>query len=242
MTLSVRNATSCGLALGVRRNAGAQLDPTSFSGLICWISAGDLSGLSDGDTLPATITDLSGVGNDATRVSAPKYRTANTPNGSPAMSAESAGYLTLPNGMWTGKTAGHLFAYVKAPASGAVSGPWQIGGNDYTFMAYAGASDAYEGALTGTRYSFTNSLAVRDTWRIWEVVADGTDYAVRIDGVDQTTQTVAFTAPSASRILANTFSTVDVRIADFIAYDRDLTAGEASSVRQYLEARNGATG
>lgn len=217
--------------------------PPATDALLAWFDANSLTGLGNGDTLPATLSDLSGAGNDGTRVNSPTYVTAATALGGSAMSTAGSGYYSLPATVWSGATEGTLIAYAKAPASGIGNGPFQSGANDFSFWPYAGAYDCYEGSLTNTRYGFTATMGLRGVWRIYEVSHDGTDHKVYLDGTQQNSSTVAFTAPSYTKVLAGNFGTIGTFLtAAFLAYDRALSSDERSAVITYLTSRYGVTG
>lgn len=218
--------------------------PILPSGLICRIAASSLT-LNDGDTLPATINDLSGVGNAAARVGSPTYQAGETATGLGAMRPAGSGYLTIGSSMWTGKTAGHLFLYVKCePISNYVYGPWRIGGGDNPWWPFNGTYQ--ESALTSTRYDLpAPSPSPANAWRIIEVACGGGSWRVLIDGSQQgISQSTSFTAPGTTYLLWNNNATAraDSLVAEYQAYDRVLESGEAQRVRDFLTGVYGATG
>lgn len=239
----------------------------SAANLICFLDAEweGLDDLADGDQV-FCLPDLSGANNHAqigawkpsntgTQIYGfPQLQTAERNDSGRSIWADHAtgvGHLILPNDMWSGKTQGHLFIYVKsAAASGESAGPWAIGAGDNTYFPFSNGL-CYDGALTNTRYSWTPTMTIREVWRIYEVKHDGTTWKARIDGVDQSTQTVGFTAPdgnnpayAAIRVLGyrDAVSALNMHMAGFMAYDAALDDTAAGAVRTFLTDRYGSTG
>lgn len=133
----------------------------------------------------------------------------------------SGGWYSLPSSMWTGKTAGHLFCFMKplATASNENIGPWRIGGSDYSWVPYSG-NNVYDGALTSTRYNVVPAATLYGKWFIYEVSCGGGTHRVRRNGVQLMSNARAFAAPSSSMILTSSISRDQVVMGAFLALRR----------------------
>lgn len=209
------------------------------NGMIANISASSITGLSHGQVINS-VPDLSSANNPATGIGSPVYLTNQTPSGEPAMRGGNPGHLTLPAATTTGMTAGHAFVYVAEVESGEKSGPWQIGGA--RTQHFDGLIE--EGLFRSYSTSFVPAPNHKMAWRIIEVSHDGSTQRNYIDGSLNRSESGGFYGgqPLLLRSGENVGAGSGFIIADFILYNRVLTAQEAGDVRQYLINKNGNTG
>lgn len=213
-------------------------------GLLTHLSASSLA-LNDGDVV-GSIPDSSGNNNDATSIGTINYVASDTPNGSPSVKNAIGGYMTLPPTLYSGKGAGHVFIYLSRPQTSAARGPVNLSDS-------AGDSDTWcnETTMKSSTFitsvgsmTFTPSPSVNNSWRIIEYSNTSSVTKVYIDGALQSSQSSGFATNDNPRLFTNGGGSSDGiwHIADVIAYDRELSSGEAAAVRDYLEAKNGPTG
>jgi hypothetical protein len=232
-------------------------------GLIAQISANALAGYSDGQAVTGVVPDESGAGNSGTVLNNVQYRAGVTPNGGPALGNTidwDGGSLQFPDTMWTGKTGGHLFVYVRPPDTlplGINYGPWGMGhaagapGTAYPSNPYGYPSVRDSAFLPYEESISTAGSDVLGRWSIYEFSAGGTYYTLpaplygeygsqRIDGVRWNTVSYAFQVPAPPFYLMRSYYQVgQFLIAEFLAFDRVLSDAEAEGVRGYLINRYG---
>lgn len=213
-----------------------------------WITAASAAG---GVSNGATLTDLSPNGHDATITNGTlSVRSAATPTGVDALyRSATSNYATFGPGTFTGLTAVHLFAYLRSNSSSGQRsrGPWWLSYNNTNADQYAYSDESiYHGAFASTRPSFAPTLAVRNAWRVVEIIADGTNNTYKLDGATQYTFAASLVLPTTGYLFdsypwGSTIAGVQ-DIADFRVYEQELTATQAESVRNEMAAIYGATG
>lgn len=215
------------------------------SGLLFDLAAANISGITDGDPAPGPWVDAARR-NNATKSSLATYRTNRTPVGGPALLfAANGNYTMVDNSLFDLSTGAELFAVVKgalAPTS-QNAGPFQIGGNDWTFWTYSDGL-VYDGAFTNTRYSMSG-VSPND-WHIINISHDGTTRVLRVDNTAIHTIAVGYTRPhqatKSTIVIGGASNTSGTRwqgdIAEVLAFNRALTSTERGAVYDFLYARH----
>lgn len=218
---------------------GPQPNPASISGLVLWLSADAITPQTDNTTLSGW-SDISGHGNNATVNGSVNYRTTAGAAGGPAVEFAATGYFDLPN-MMSGATEGEMFVTIKGTTNSV--GSWAFGqgsnNNDESHYPYAGVVYESFGLVTGTRQSFTPTLAIT-SWRRYDVWSKTNDFAVLIDETSQVTYgsaSVGWTStPKLGVGVKN--NSIDLRfigqIGCVLVYTRKLSSSERASVISWL--------
>lgn len=218
-------------------------DPRDISGLVLWLSADAVTGLSD-NTQMTSWSDLSGVGNNATAigVTKPKWRSSAGTTGGPAVEFLNDGYFTLPN-LLSGATAGEMMMSVRHNTGN--TGSWAFGagtGNDdEAHYPYAGAVYESFGLATGQRKNFTPSMAI-SSWRRYDVWVAANDFSASLDETSQVTSSTATVAWTSTPAIGagRKDSNIDMRfsgwISCFLVYSRKLTTTERADLATWLAA------
>lgn len=225
---------------------GSLPGPDSISGLKVWLKA-DSESYADLDPV-GTATDRSGVGNNATAAGAarPIFRTSQI-NGLPAYYFEAAQSRVLTFGDFGAAfTAGHLFVVVKLvtdpPTVDTKTGLFTMGSlGDTTHFPYTD-STIYDNTFTTVRKTVGNPTPALTAWRVYEVRSAASDWEAKLDGTSlfsTATNTFAInTAPSLGADTAPaTDNYLDGYVAEFIVYNKALSAGEQTTVKNYLAAK-----
>jgi hypothetical protein len=219
---------------------GGALPNIPTYGLLAHIAATSVVDPIDNMTV-TSIPDLSAANNPASAVGSPKYRVGKTPNGGPAIRGGNPGYLTLPQTLFSGKTAGHLFVYYAKVEAGEKSGPWQMGSGRTQHWD----NSIEDGGLRTSVSTYTPSPNPNMAWRILEVSNTSGYTRNYLDGTLQAQGSATFSGPTTPyllRSIENVGAGSGFYIADFIAYDRRLSDAEAADVRAALIAKNGPVG
>jgi hypothetical protein len=215
--------------------------PDRASGLYRWFKADAIIGLSDGD--PVSTWEDSGSGNrDGTAAGSarPTYKTGIL-NGLPIVRFDGlTNVLTL--GDDSALTAAEVFIVIKTdadpPADGAQSGIWEFGTTGALASHYTWTDgNIYEGFGTDTRKTVGNPTPALTSWRTYSVYSAANDWQAFLDGLSifsTGTNTVAFsTATTLGAGVAVAYRT-DGDIAEFIMYDRKLSAAVRTKVWTYI--------
>lgn len=226
-----------------------------------FLDAAQETGFSDGDQM-TTAQDFSGNNRDATGVLVstilPTYRATDGPSGTPAIRLMSnataqGGYFTVPNFVdaWT---EGHGFIVLKLdiePTLNSRSGHPLGGWGNTTDEYYNFPSDGviYCGWGSSARKTTLNPVTSLDTWHVYEVRSASGAWSRRINGATSTndffstgTNTVQFRAspglPTIGRNQTNN-NTMHGLVHKVLVYSRVLSAGEITTVYDYLETETG---
>lgn len=231
--------------------------PAKLAGLSLWLSADRITGLADGDPV-SSWSDLSGNSNHATQsttAAKPLYK-VNIANGRPGVLFDGVDdYLSLAAGAYTAMLAGDKTVFVAAK--------WAATGADKRLVSVSNAGASTRFALTHTtgpvyQHFYTTGAAQANVTasagaipstsvpQIVEAVQSGTSFIGRTNG----TTIAADPANAGGEVAASgalgsnaagSGGFANVYILDVIAYNRALSATEASAVRRYLGVRYGVT-
>lgn len=229
----------------LRAGATAPFGPGGVStGLILWLKADSLIGFVNNDLVPSYL-DSSGVGNHFGQSGAdslkPIYHTAQV-NGLPAIYypfvTNNSHQMSAP---WQGgaPTTSECFAIAKAdndPASDPSAGFIWSFGTSFADVIVENTGDIRLGWGTNTRPIIGNPVPSMSSWRRLNIWSAPNDYSFQIDTVNfylNAVNTVAF----ATNPLFSGSTPYMGHIAEYIQYNRKLSAGERTSVDNYLKAK-----
>jgi len=180
--------------------------------------------------------DYSGNANDAfqnTYASKPVLN-ANILNGKPVLHFTGQQYLNLPNCL-SGSSAAEIVIVVRATSATTASGLWRFGTSGGDYYSYSDGQ-LYDGFASSTRY--TQGAPAQDVtkFHIYEVSSQAGSWQSWIDGAqmyNSGTNSVAF---SAAPLLGKNNDGVCLSgdIAEVVAFNRALSAGERQSMLSYL--------
>jgi len=219
--------------------------PSSLTGLIIWLKADSL-GLNNNDVIP-TWSDQSGRGNHFTQslgdALKPIYHTAQI-NGLPAVYIPfvSNNGIGLASGYTDGTpTEGECFAVVKAdadPAADPGSGwLWDFSTVGFPDSFVDNSGHIFLAWGRSTRTDVGDPAASFAGWRRINIWSKTNDYSLQIDTVNffaTATNTVSFNANPRFSKQATIYTG---HIAEYIQYNRKLSAGERTQVDDYLKAK-----
>lgn len=217
------------------------------SGAHVWLKADAITGLADGAAV-STWADSTGAGRNATQTFAdeqPTYRTGVT-NGKPVVRFDGANdYLKFAN-VFTGLTAAEVFIVVKIvldpPTDGLRSGLWDLGStSDATHYPWTDGT-IYDEFGTSARKSTVNPTPALTSWRVYNVSSGSGVWANTLDNVDLLVTDINTVGWATTPLLgvsadANFFYRLDGDIAEFLVYNRTLTAAERKTVHDELRAK-----
>lgn len=215
--------------------------PSSLSGLVEWLKADAITGLADNDPI-STWTASAGNNATAAGTARPTYQT-NEQNGLPIVRFDGVNDA-MAFGNFSALTAGEVFIVIKidndpTTGSGARSGLWTIGTDGALITLYPYDDGViYDGFGSTARKTVGNPTPSLASWRVYNVFSAANDWGANLDGSSlftTATNTVGF---SASCVLgAQSVAFLDGDVAEFIMYNRKLTAPERASVLSYLETK-----
>lgn len=225
--------------------AGAPPGPDSISGLRVWLKADSESYANDDPVDTATDRSGNGFNGTATGTDRPIFKT-NQINSLPAYFFEAANSRKLTFGNFgSGMTAAHTFIVLKVvtdpPATQAKSGLWYLSTGAATHYPYTDNS-IYDGAFTDNRATVGDPTPALTSWRVYEVSYVGTsqNWTAFLDRTQIYQAAFAnFSMPAAPLLGRNVNATdfLDGYIAEWIIYNKVLSAGEISTIKSYLESK-----
>lgn len=233
------------------RPLGSTFTPRSLAGLALWFDADDASTITLNSGNVSEWRDKSGNNRHASQGTAarqPAYTTGSL-NGRPALSAAGESVqnkgLTTPTWAYTaGNTA--LFVFRAAGLNQAIYQRGSI--NDQPRAAVQVTPLELRSTLGGSTAAQINSVTAysANAWSIGGTVINTGLSRVYLNGVygaDATGNTQTWATSTAIRLFSLTDSlyTIDGGIAEFIYYDRQLTASEVARVASYLSKKWGIT-
>lgn len=245
-----------GSGVVVVRYGGAAL-PGYPPGLILRLDASEsVSGLTDGDPLPATIPDLSAAGNSGTKVGSPTWVDSVTPNGSPAFKGGNPGTIQLPSTFLDGLTGVHAFMFLYCDdQSNELNHAWSVGNaNDGIWQGSADdyvARDIRDAGWCNWKAEFNDRVGnFRGRWVIYEARVDNATATSDILFNGQIayhrteaagTLTVGLYGSNIPKILGSgAFSdSSHNHIAEFVVFDHWLSEADAAAVRARLLLAHG---
>lgn len=232
------------MSSGTRTGGGGASGPPSVTGLILWLKADSLA-LANND-LVGDWPDQSGVGNNFSEVTPslkPVFHT-NQVNGLPAI------YFPLftNNGLtmtaaWkpATPTAGECFAVCKAdadPGGGASSGGiWRFGTAGFWDHITLNDGHVYLGWGRTARPDIGDLAPNFAAWRRLNIWSAPNDYSFQVDAVNVYSTAVNAVGFIAQPLLSRGGVVYVGHIAEYIQYNRKLTAGERTTVDNYLKAK-----
>ena len=221
--------------------------PKTLAGLAAWFDADDATTITLNSGFVSEWRDKSGNGRHASQATAsrqPAYA-ANTLNGRPVLTAagDAGGNKALATPTWAyaaGNTA--LFVFKASALNQAI---YQRGGiNDQPRAAVQGSPLELRSTLGGSSAAQVNSATAytSNTWVIGGTVVNTGLSRVYLNGVygtDQTANTQTWSTSTSLRLFSLTDSlyTINGGIAEFIYYDRQLSATEITQVARYLSKK-----
>lgn len=218
-------------------------DPTDIPGLRLWVSADEISGLTDGQQI-TTWNDNSGNAYHLTGVAGsggakPLYRTTAGSAGGPAVEFQSGnsnqvgGYFTIPAGAVSGLTAGCAWAHVNADQPRTTLWDLGPGNSHYPFdnVLYEHAfSTSGSSAFDGSDPSVTN-------WHRYMASHEAGNLRQWLDNVLLFSALRTFAVPSGTLKLgggdAYNFAG---RVTTFCIFDHELTSGEAADLEAWASS------
>ena len=232
--------------IGLARSPGGGIaDPTEVSGLLRWYE-GDVLGLADG-TAVSSWTDQSANADHAVQADSAKQPVLKTgvASGHDAVRFDGSNdWLTFAEILDSSAATAHIFVVSDSNATGArvimstrqsdgQSG-WSLRYNPQTTMQYFHAGG---GATPIVSYSITDQL------NIIEVQRNGLDVTLGANGALGTETAIStYVVSSADRTIIGaendgTASFLNGDIAEIVIYDHVLSAGDRTSVLDYLTAK-----
>jgi len=157
-------------------------------------------------------------------------------------SSSNAQFLALPSNVFSGWTAGHIFAVMKADAdpgagSGIGNAHWSLGGGG-AIPRYPDNFGIVQENFGSTGLKGTDPTPSLATFRIYEVAAKSLSFIQRLDNAVFTTDLTNVVAFSTIPVLgadgpAATYGFAGY-FAEILIYDRELSSSERTTVIQYL--------
>jgi lysophospholipase L1-like esterase len=221
--------------------------PDDITGLVQWLKADAIVGLSDGDLI-STWPDSSGNGKDAAQTGSlrPVYKTGILNSLPVARFAAPDPYFNT--GDFSILTGAEVFVVLKLnndpPTSDANSGLWTYGSaGSGTLFPYTGDSNIYDDFGTTARKTTVNpATSMAAGFFIYGVHSAAGDWSNYFNGTvlfHTATNTVGFTTTAKLGYSAPGGFTLDGDIAEFIMYDHKLSSSDRSVVISYLQAKYG---
>jgi len=224
-------------------------DPSTIANLELWLHPRNITA-GNGNPID-TWPDSSGNARDATAVAGarPTYHSSGGANGQPYAQADGTDdAMQLPD-FATGFTAGHLFIVLQIDNDP----PGATGQSGCPFRASTSAGDAsfypdtlgdiYENWGSTTRKTIGNPALNLTTWHVYEVLSKSGAYTVWHNGTQiftTATNTVGFTTVLRLFLNANA-NRMDGNMSELIFFSRDITGGEVTTVKTYLNFWYGIT-
>jgi len=225
--------------------ADVRTGPTSLAGLRMWLRADSMI-TADAATVTSW-ADQSTIGNNATAVSAPTYRTSII-NSRPVVRLNgTSDYFTLPNFI-SGSTSGEVFFIRKnaldPPTNPFASGIWNFTtdatGSQNAVVPYSDGV-AYDGWGSDTRKTLGNPTPSLSSAHLYHVRSAANDWRATINGKQlfaTTTNTVGFpAAPTLGK--SNTAYFYEGDIAEFLVFNATLAAADRYAIQTYLSLKYG---
>ena len=238
-------------------------DPVVAEGLILWLRASDITQADNTDI--STWQDQSGYDNDATGTgdsgAKPKYRTAQTPNGGPAVYVDSTSshrHFSFADFL-TGQTEAEVFLVVRVVNNPALdadprsNGLWKFGsasGSGVESNHYPWSDNGvYMDFGSTTRHSvYPSPVPDYDEWHILNISAASGYWEMRLNTtvlLTTTTNTVGWHSGGPVLGISEKFATLDQTgqfyFAEMRIYDAVLDSTQRSDVRDSLAATYGIT-
>ena len=232
-----RNMLGIATAVGFMLAATANAAPPVTTGLKLHLDASQLTGLSDGATVN-TWTDMSGLGNNATRTSGtPTYKTGIL-NGQPVIRFNNASSFTTANlsSQFPTATTGFIVATINNDNAYTLVHA-NLGVDEW--FRYDGNGRSYPGFFRGIRLesycAMTNSGS-----HLFAISSSASAWQMSINGVSQGVAGGNYNAAAALVIGNNPNSrALNGDIAEILIYDSVLSASDADLVGAYLSAKYG---
>lgn len=215
-------------------------DPRDIPGLVMWLSADAISGVSVGADV-TTWADQSGNGNNGTLSNGGSgvYSATGGPSGGPAVTLNGAGRYILPNGLMAGAAAGEAFLGLKA--TNQSGGTWSISPGGSLASHYPHSTGYYENfGLQSSRPRITTQTTFATSWQNLNMWSAASDFSVTVDPA-----AISYTSASQGAVGWNTgtclvFSNGTNNIAGAAAYvilfNRKLTTTERADLKTWLSA------
>jgi len=235
------------------RQSGTALSPPLD--MLMWLKADAITGYSDGQSLSNWVDSgpFSFATTNAGTTARPVY-VASGLNGKPVVSfnATNSQFFDLPQ-MFTNETAAELFVVLKInndPPTSTRYGQWRFAGagdvNAYPFTD----SVIYDGFCATLRLATGNPGMSLTNWHLYNTSSTTASWISRTNGVQHFatavnvfTNGVGGTMGTARRIgqSGGASAFLNGHIAEVILYGRILSAGERTTVHDYIEAKYGIT-
>lgn len=227
-----------GLGLGLsssRARSAGGFSPDSITGLQVWLDASQITGLSDGAAV-ATWSDLSGNGRNATQASAgarPTYQT-NELNGLPVVrfddTDDSLGFGNIGAAF---PTAAMLFIVATV-----VRGGYSIYNtiDNASYWRFGGNGLGYNGCFRTTRLDATGTMPDSGS-SLFRLASSAAAFTLHIDGASIINGAAEYNAGDSHSIGALVHAPGCGDIAEVLAYDSVLSAGNISAIEQYLNGK-----
>lgn len=221
-----------------------EIVPPMLSNNVFWGAAD--GNLSTTGSLVDTLEDMSGSGNDATSSGAARSTlTSNQVNGLPSLIFGGAQSLDLPSDLYSIPNGPHTsFSVSIRDASGSVETVWGMSAltNNATFLIYNAASGTISFKnRVGATGAVISSGNTEPAYNIFTARRDGTEQGISVDGETEITNANGgnVTGIDAAKIGAAGTGAFALTggIAEFILYDRSLSAAEISLVNNYLSKK-----
>lgn len=249
------------VGLGLTRSS---FSPINISGLALWLDASDASTLftDDAGTTPAT-SDGDVIGKWADKSGAGRHHKQSTGARKPVLkkaaqnskdviefSASAFNYL-VPDIDFTSLTAATAFWVVKAATdypsvTSSNSGFCHYGqvssGYPTTHYPWSGDGIIYDSFGTTQRKTTVNPSTALDQWNIYSVCTASSGWTNWLNSTQlyaTATNSVAFCTTATAKMGSNDDNVYkfDGRLAEFIVYNSELSAGNRKLVRDYLRAK-----
>ena len=229
------------------------LPETPAPGLVLWLEADAIVGLSDTDpitTWPAHI----GSDPTASATERPLYRT-NQINGLPAVEFDGSNdRFTVPDFFAGTETAAEMFIIVRIdndpPGSVNQVGMWHLAGGGVVNAFPSTDSNVYDGFGSTARKTVGNPTPSLTSWRLYNVSSAAGDWTVRLDGTQIFTTASNTFQGSVSGTMGITRKLgqsgglshfLDGMVAGLFVFDHVLSAGDRTLVHDYISAKYGLT-
>ena len=221
----------------------AAFSPTDIAGLQLWLDASQIAGLNDGDAV-ATWSDLSGNALDATQSTAsrrPTYQTSEI-NSRPAVQFDGTDdFLENVGGSLTLKDGCTILVVSKAAVAASDTPFLSKETGDVAALQW-NAPAGLSIAESGIAFMATEGALGVATWQIASYTYDGTTARVYRSNTllgSGAYSSALLTDNTGFRVGRDAAVYANALIAEIIAYNRELTAGERTQLQTYAAAKYG---